>query len=207
MMTIRLIELHRVLKPSGTIYLHCDPMASYYHKLVMDAILGPQNFRDEIVWKRTDAHNDPGRYRANIDVLLFYTKSDKWTWNQQYLEYGPEYQARFRHMDSDGRQWSDYDLTAKGLTGDSYEYEYKGIKNLWRCPIETMQKYDKEGRLHFTKKGGIRLKRYLGDNKGVVLQCLASSIWARNSAGAHLRNSRETIVWGNCGRSCGQNCV
>ena len=79
MMAPRLVELRRVMKPTASIYLHCDPTASHYLKLLMDGIFGSANFRNDIVWKRTSAHNDPGRYGANIDNLLFYTKSDKLT--------------------------------------------------------------------------------------------------------------------------------
>lgn len=181
MICIRLLELKRVLKATGSIYLHCDPTASHYLKILMDTVFGIQNFRNEIVWKRTSAHNDPGRYGANIDNILFYTKSNNWTWNQIYRLHDQQYIARFRHKDPDGRLWSDYDLTAKGLSGGGYEYEYKGMKSLWRCPLETMQKLDAEGKLHFTKTGGIRLKRYLDENLGVVLQCLWEDIPPINS--------------------------
>jgi len=181
MMTARLIEMHRVLKQTGSLYLHCDPTASHYLKLVLDQIFGPANFRNEIVWKRTSAHSDPGRYGANIDILLFYTKGERWIWNQIFRPHEQEYIARFRNKDQDGRLWSDYDLTAKGLSGGGYEYEYKGVRSLWRCPIETMKQLDAEGRLHFTKAGGIRLKRYLDDTKGTVLQCLWEDIPPINS--------------------------
>ena len=184
MMAPRLLELRRVLKPTGSIYLHCDPTASHYLKLLMDSVFGVQNYRNEITWKRTGAHNDPGRYGSNVDIIFFYTKGDAWTWSQQYLEHEESYKARFRHSDADGRLWSDYDLTAKGLSGGGYEYAYKGVKSLWRCPLETMRKYDREGRLHFTKAGGIRLKRYLDENKGVVLQCLWDDISPINSQAA-----------------------
>jgi site-specific DNA-methyltransferase (adenine-specific) len=181
MMTVRLVALHRVLKPTGSLYLHCDPTASHYLKLVLDQIFKPANFRNEIVWKRTSAHNDPGRYGANIDNLLFYTKGNTWIWNQIYQAHDPEYITRFRHEDPDGRLWADFDLTAKGLSGGGYEYEYKGIKSLWRCPIETMQQLDAAGKLHFTKAGGIRLKRYLNETQGVVLQALWDDIAPINS--------------------------
>ena len=181
MMCIRLIELKRVLKETGSIYLHCDPTASHYLKILLDSIFNPENFRNEIIWKRTSAHNDPGRYGANIDNLLFYTKSSNWTWNQIYLPHDEAYIARFNHKDSDGRLWTDDNLTAKGLSGGGYEYEYKGIKSLWRCPIGTMQKLDAEGKLHFTKAGGIRLKRYLDENQGTVLQSLWDDIPPINS--------------------------
>lgn len=181
MMAPRLLEMRRVLKDSGSIYLHCDPTASHYLKLLMDAIFGERNFRNEIIWKRTSAHNDPKRYGANIDCLLFYTRSGSWTWNPAYIEHGSEYLSRFRHKDEDGRFWADYDLSAKGLSGGGYKYKYKGVESLWRVPPKTMKKLDAEGRLHFTKAGGIRLKRYLDDIKGVAMQCLWDDIPPINS--------------------------
>jgi site-specific DNA-methyltransferase (adenine-specific) len=181
MIAQRMVELHQVLKSTGSIYLHCDPTASHYLKLIMDAVFGPKNFRNDIIWKRTSAHNDPGRYGANIDNILFYTKSDSWTWNQIHRPHDEAYVARFSRKDPDGRLWSDDNLTAKGLSGGGYEYEYKGVKSLWRCPIETMQKLDADGRLHFTKAGGIRLKRYLDENQGTVLQALWDDIPPINS--------------------------
>uniref|UniRef100_A0A7V6A5Y7 Site-specific DNA-methyltransferase n=1 Tax=Desulfobacca acetoxidans TaxID=60893 RepID=A0A7V6A5Y7_9BACT len=181
MMAVRLVEMHQVLKPTGSLYLHGDPTASHYLKLIMDAIFGVMNFRNEITWKRTSAHNDPGRYGRNTDIIFFYTKSNNWTWNQLYKPHDEEYLERFRNRDPDGRAWADDDLTAKGLTGGGYEYEYKGIPSLWRVPEETMRRLDKEGRLHFTKAGGIRLKRYVNDVKGVVLQALWDDIPPINS--------------------------
>ncbi len=181
MMAARLVELHRVLKPTGSLYLHCDPTASHYLKIILDVIFGPRSFRNEIVWQRTSAHNDPNRYGANIDILLYYTKGTTWIWNQLYVPHSPEYVARFRQRDPDGRLWTDDNLTAKGLSGGGYEYEYKGFRSLWRCPLETMQKLDAEGRLHFTKTGGIRLKRYLDETPGTPLQALWDDIPPINS--------------------------
>jgi len=110
MMAVRLIELRRVLKPAGSIYLHCDPTASHYLKVLMDSIFGAQNFRNEIVWKRSSAHSDTGqgaRHFGRIsDSLLFYAKSSENTWNQQYVPYDPEYVARdYRRQDPDGRRY------------------------------------------------------------------------------------------------------
>lgn len=181
MMAPRLVELRRVLKPTGSIYLHCDPTASHYLKVLMDAVFGAQNFRNEITWKRTSAHNDPHRYGRNTDTILFYTKSDTWTWNQLYQAHNPEYLARFRKRDPSGRQWADWDLSAKGLSGGGYRYEYKGTTSLWRVPLETMKRLDNEGRLHFTARGGIRLKRYLDDTPGVPMQTLWADISPINS--------------------------
>ena len=173
MMTIRMVELRRILKATGSIYLHCDPTASHYLKMMMDAVFGIEQFRNEIVWKRTSAHSDAKRYGRVNDSILFYVKGKEWTWNVQYQPYSEDYAKRFRRKDSDGRAWSDYSLSAKGLSGGGYEYEYKGITSLWRVPPETMQRLDAEGRLHFTSRGGIRRKRYLDEMKGTLM----SSSW------------------------------
>ena len=181
MMAHRLVELHRVLKPTGSIYLHCDPTASHYLKMVMDAVFGAANFRNEITWRRTSAHSDSSRYGANTDTILFYTKGEQWTWNPQYQDYDARYEARFRFKDPDGRVWADDNLTAKGLSGGGYTYEYRGATSFWRVPPETMQRLDTEGRLHFTKTGGIRLKRYLDEMKGRPAQALWDDIDPINS--------------------------
>ena len=181
MMTPRLVELHRVLKPTGSIYLHCDPTASHYLKSVMDTVFGIANFRNEITWKRTFAHSDANRFGRNTDTILFYTKSDNWTWHQQYQPYDDGYISRFRNEDADGRLWQDDSLSAKGLTGGGYEYEYKGVTSLWRVPLTTMQRLDAEDRLHFTQSGGIRRKRYLDEQKGRPVQALWEDISPINS--------------------------
>jgi len=186
MMAPRLLEMKRVLKPTGSIYLHCDPTASHYLKLLMDAVFGPRNYRNEITWKRTTAHNDPRRYGANTDIILFYSKSDNYKWIPQYVEHGEEYLKRFKGIDPDGRRWVDDNLSAKGLSGGGYEYEYKGVTSLWRVPLSTMERLDSENKLHFTNvnnpdKKGIRLKRYLDENKGRPLQSLWDDIFPINS--------------------------
>ena len=181
MMTPRLVELHRVLKPTGSIYLHCDPTASHYLKTVMDTVFGITNFRNEITWKRTFAHSDANRFGRNTDTILFYTKSDNWTWHQQFQPYDADYISRFRYEDPDGRRWQDDSLSAKGLTGGGYEYEYKGITAFWRVPLETMERLDSEDRLHFTQPGGIRRKRYLDEGRGRPVQSLWEDIPPINS--------------------------
>ena len=173
MMTIRMVELRRILKATGSIYLQCDPTASHYLKMMMDAVFGIEQFQNHVIWKRTSAHSDAKRYGRISDFLLFYAKGKKWTWNTQYEPYSEEYAKRFRRKDSDGRAWTDDNLTAKGLSGGGYEYEYKGITSLWRVPPETMQRLDAEGRLHFTSRGGIPRKRYLDEMKGTLM----SSSW------------------------------
>jgi adenine specific DNA methylase Mod len=104
MMTIRLKELHRVLKSTGSIYPHCDPTASHYLKIILDLIFGPENFRNEIVWKRFTFHADAHWFGRLHDVLLFYSKSEEYTWNTQYVDYKESYKtSHFRYKDERGR--------------------------------------------------------------------------------------------------------
>ncbi|MYE26710.1 MAG: site-specific DNA-methyltransferase, partial [Chloroflexi bacterium] len=124
MMTARLVELHRVLKSTGSLYLHCDPTASHYLKIVLDAIFGTECFRNEVIWKRTTAHNDASRWGSVHDVLIYYSKSSEFIWNEVHTDYDEKYKRRYRHKDPDGRLWTDDNLTAKGLAGGGYTYEY-----------------------------------------------------------------------------------
>ena len=132
MMTPRLVELRRVLKPTGSIYLHCDPTASHYLKLLMDAVFGPGHFRSELNWRRTNAHNDAKQGRrqyGNVrDTIFFYTKGDKWTWNWLYTDYDSQYVDsfyKFTEQDS-GRRYQKDNLTAAKPGGDtSYEWRVK----------------------------------------------------------------------------------
>ncbi len=181
MMAIRLIELHRILKPTGSLYLHCDPTASHYLKIILDTIFGASNYRNEIIWKRTTAHNDSVRWGNVHDVIFFYTKSNEFTWNNVYTPYSEAYKKRFRQVDADGRRWTDGDITAKGLSGGGYTYEYKGATSLWRVPLTTMERLDAENRLHFTNTGGIRIKRYLDEMLGVSVQDVIADIPPINS--------------------------
>lgn len=128
MLAPRLKELRRVLKETGSIYLHCDPTASHYLKMLMDAVFGPDKFRSEIIWKRTYAHSDTKQGRkihGHIhDVILFYTKSDDWTWNPVYQPYDEEYlESEYRHQTDEGRYYKETDLTANRPGGDT-EYEW-----------------------------------------------------------------------------------
>ena len=132
MMAPRLVELRRVLKPTGSLYLHCDPTASHFLKLLMDAVFGSANFRTEIIWKRTSAHSDTKQGRKQHgrihDVLLFYTKTDDWNWNPVYTEYDREYVEDFYRFVEPGteRRYQKGDLTAAKPGGDtSYEWRVK----------------------------------------------------------------------------------
>ncbi len=155
------VLLRELLTEDGSIYVHLDYNAGHYVKAILDEIFGADKFRDEIIWKRTSARSDSKTYNHIHDAIFFYSKTEKFTWNQLYTAYDDEYLKRFRNVDPDGKKWQDDNLTAKGLSGGGYDYEYKGVRSLWRMPKTTMEHLDKEGRLHFTKNGGIRLKRYI----------------------------------------------
>lgn len=111
MMTNRLLEMERVLKKTGSVYLHCDDTACHYLRLAMDAVFGPQFYGNQIVWRRTESHNDAKRYGRVTDVILFYTKSDNPTWNTPRGKHSEKQLARYR-TDKDGRLYRGENLTA-----------------------------------------------------------------------------------------------
>jgi site-specific DNA-methyltransferase (adenine-specific) len=182
MMTARLVELHRVLKPTGSLYLHCDPTASHYLKLVLDQVFGPVNFRNEIVWKRTSAHNDSGVFGNAHDILFYYSKTNDFVSNKQYQTYNEEYlDSHYRFKDKKGRLYRTSDLTAKGLSGGGYSYEWHGVNGLWRCPIERMTEWETEGRIRYTKNGTPEYIRYLDEMPGMPTQDVWDDIPPINS--------------------------
>src|SRR5713226_659754 len=185
MMAPRLVELHRALKQTGSIYLHCDPTASHYLKLLLDAVFGPTNFRSEIIWKRSTAHSDTKQGRmmhGHIhDSLLFYTKSNAWTWNPQYTPYDSTYKENFFHHveEKSGRRYGLYDLTGPGgAAKGNPEYEVMGVTRFWRFTKEKMEKMIEEGRVVQTSPGSVpRQKRYLDELPGVPLQDVWTDIF------------------------------
>jgi adenine specific DNA methylase Mod len=179
MMANRLLELYRVLKPSGSLYLHCDPTASHYLKIILDGIFGPECFQNEIVWQRTSAHNDPSRYGRVHDIILFYSRSDDHCWIPQYE--APDegfYKAHDFEIDEEGRRYRKRDLTAPGHGSASGQYEWNGKfppqGRMWSYTKENMEKLESEGRIVYTKTGMPRLKIYVENLKGVSLQ----DVWA-----------------------------
>lgn len=182
MMAPRLVELRRVLQPTGSIYLHCDPTASHYLKVLMDAVFGPDNFHNEIVWKRTSGHSDAGRFGRVHDTILYYSKSEEPVWNEIYQPYEATYvEQYYRFSDDDGRRWMSGDISASGLKGGGYEYEWRGVTRVWRCPVETMERLDKENRIYYTKNGIPRLKRYLDESNGLPVQDVCTDLEALRS--------------------------
>ena len=188
MMAVRLKELHRVLKPTGSLYLHCDPTASHYLKIVLDSIFGVQNYRNEITWKRKTGSSSSvhasNRFGTVTDTIFYYAKSVETEFHPQYnpdtKEYKEYIKKFFTHVDSDGRMYQ-IDNLANPALRPNLIYEYKGYKppaNGWAISREKMEQWDKEGRLHFPEnpEGRIRRKRYVDELKGMPIQNLWDDI-------------------------------
>jgi len=183
MMAPRIVELHRVLKPTGSLYLHCDPTASHYLKILMDAVFGPDQFISEIIWKRYGAHSNSMRYGAVHDVILFYGKTQNVVFNRQFEPYDAEYvEQRFRFKDPDGRRWAEQNLNNPAPRPNlMYPFKakngitYASPTNGWKYTRERMTALDEAGRLHYPQKadGRLRLKNYLDELPGVP----TSDVW------------------------------
>jgi len=178
MMAPRLIELRRVLKETGALYLHCDPTASHYLKLLLDSIFGVENFLNENVWKRTSGHSDARRCGRVHDVILSVAKTSKYKWNKTYQPYDPTYVERYyRYKDVDGRRYASGDVAA---AGPGPARLFKGeLRNPppgshWRFSQEKLNELVASGRIFFTKNGFPRFKRYLDEMPGMPLQ----DVWA-----------------------------
>jgi site-specific DNA-methyltransferase (adenine-specific) len=170
MMAVRLIELHRVLKSTGSLYLHCDPTASHYLKLLLDAIFGGDRFTNEIIWQRTNAKGLAfTRFSKNHDVLLRYSKSSKWVWNPQYTEHDPEYVEKFyRNVEpSTGRRYTLDNLLNPNANRPNLTYEFLGVHRVWRWTKERMQAAYENGLVIQSRPVSVpRLKRYLDEQEG-----------------------------------------
>lgn len=178
MMAARLVELHRVLKPTGSLYLHCDPTASHYLKVVLDTVFGAQNFQSEIIWKRTSAHSSAKRYGPVHDVVLFYSRSESFRWVQQYEPFSETYLAsHYGSVDAEGRAYTHSDLTAAGTRKGASGLPWRGFDpnskgNHWKFTVDKLDELDAAGRIYWPKKEGgwPRYIRYLDEMKGVPLQ-------------------------------------
>ena len=190
MMAIRLKELHRVLKPTGSLYLHCDPTASHYLKILLDTIFGV-NFRSEIIWKRTSSHNSAKRWGPIHDVILFYSKTDTFCWNRVSQPYDERYVETFyRYQDGEGR-FRVGDLTGAGIRNGDSGKEWRGVNPTnvgrhWAVPAipgldkveidlltvhQRLDKLDEMGLIYWPPKGKVpQFKRYLDPELGVAIQ-------------------------------------
>jgi len=176
MMAVRLLELHRTLKPTGTLYLHCDPTASHYLKLLLDAIFGVERFRNELIWRRADPKGHAfRRYPSTHDVILSYGRTGETVWNTQYRDYDESYlDSHYSQIEEGtGRAYTLSDCTNPNRNRPNLTYEWKGVTKVWRWTKERMQRAHDEGRLVYTKSGAPRYKRYLDEMPGRVV----TSVW------------------------------
>lgn len=193
MMAARIIEMRDVLKQTGSVYLHCDPKASHYLKIILDAIFGHENFRNEITWKRrvgmSSAVHSSNRFGVVTDSILYYAKTEHALFYPQYNRSDPDYekyiQERFVMCDEDGRKYQATSLT-NPAPRPNLRYEYKGYKpppNGWMINQEKMEQWDKEGRIYFPKNpnGRLRRKSYVDELKGMPVQNLWTDIPELNS--------------------------
>ena len=200
MMTPRLVELRRVLKPTGSLYLHCDPTASHYLKIVLDTVFGKDNFRNEIIWQRTGSHGGSKRWGPIHDSILFYSATDNYLWNRIYQDYDPSYLEKYyRFQDSQGR-YQLVSLTGAGTRSGDSGQPWRGINPTdsgrhWAVPanalaetspevdtatLSTQEKLgllDEAGLIYWPARGSIpRQKRYADENPGVAIQDIVRDI-------------------------------
>jgi site-specific DNA-methyltransferase (adenine-specific) len=178
MMAPRLLQMHRVLKPTGSLYLHCDPTASHYLKLLLDMIFGPIQFRNEVIWKRTTSHNDAKKYADIHDVILYYSKGSNIIWNPLYIQQSEKYlKTHYNRTDSQGRVYRLDNIIRSASMGPrpnlAYQYKNYTPKWGWRVVRDKLEKLDKDGRIEWSANGIPYLVRYLDEMKGTTMP----SIW------------------------------
>ena len=177
MMAHRLIELHRVLKATGSLYLHCDPTASHYLKIILDTVFGRDNFRNEVIWKRSQSHNSAKRFGPIHDTILFYSKSSKFTWNDTRIPLSSAYQLSHYSNVENGRRYKRQDITGPGIRKGKTGQPWRGIDPTakgrhWMRPPDDLDILDQQGLIYWPVKQGAwpYLKLYLDEAKGVRLQ-------------------------------------
>ncbi|MGH7048151.1 MAG: DNA methyltransferase [Stellaceae bacterium] len=189
MMAVRLIELHRVLKPTGSLYLHCDPTASHYLKILLDAIFRVENFVNEIAWKRTSGKSDHVQGATHWprlhDIIFYYCKNIKLgQWHPTFSPYAEQYvHSKYPHADTDGRRFGLWDMTGPGgAAKGNPSYEVMGIVRYWRFSKERMNELIDQGRVVQPRPGVVpRYKRFLDEMPGVVLGDLWDDLSPVNS--------------------------
>ena len=208
MMAVRLVELHRVLKPTGSLYLHCDPTASHYLKLVLDAVFGAEHYRSEIIWKRTSSHNSAKRWGPVHDTIFYYVKNESSVWNEVFESYDEKYLDRFYRFEDEkgrfrigdltgagirkgdsGKAWRDYDPTTSGRhwaipTG---AIRRAGINGDFEAlsPQDKLERLDEIGLIYWPPKGLVpQFKRYLESDRGAPIQDMITDIGPISSQAA-----------------------
>lgn len=177
-----LMAIKAVMSDTASIYVHLDYHIGHYVKILMDEIFGEENFRNEIIWKRSTAHNDSTGFANLHDTIFYYSKGSDLFFETPMVPYSQEYiDNYYNKVDNDGRKYLDRDLSAKGLKGSGYSYKWKGKDGYWRCPLSTMERLEKENRIYYTSNGTPRYKQYLDEMEGVPAQDLWVDIFAVNS--------------------------
>lgn len=175
-------QLYRVLKKTGSFYYHCDWHASHYVKIMLDEIFGFNFFQNEIIWKRTSAHSDSKTCGNAHDTIFLYTKSKDFFYKKLYQPYDENYiRSHYNKVDDKGRKYRTDNLTAMGLSGGGYNYEWNGVTKIWRMPKERMQQLHDEKRIRYTKNGTAEYIRYLDEMPGMPLQDVWDDIPPINS--------------------------
>ncbi|HTN71864.1 MAG TPA: site-specific DNA-methyltransferase [Methylomirabilota bacterium] len=188
----RFYLMKEMLSERGSIWVHLDWHVGHYVRVVLDEIFGKDNFRNEVIWKSASGHSDAELMGTTHNTIFVYSKGSDVIWNKQYEPYTPEYLAsHFQKRDADGRRFEDTDLTAAGLSGGQFPYEWNGHHKIWRCPPSTMKKLHDENKLYYTKTGVARSKRYLDESPGTPLSDLWNDIPRINSQAAE-RQSYDT---------------
>lgn len=171
----RIILIKELLSDCGSVFLHCDNKRNHLIKSILYEVLG--NYRSQIVWKKTSAHSDAKTFGDIYDTILFFSKTKNYIFNEIKVKYDDWYIERYyRYVDSDGRKFKSGDLSANGLSGGGYRYNWKGIDGFWRCPITTMEKLETSNKIFYTKNNIPRLKQYLDEMEGMPLQNLWDDI-------------------------------
>jgi DNA modification methylase len=184
-MALRIVELHRVLKPTGSFYLHCDPTMSHYLKTICDTIFEPSNFQNELIWKRTSAHSDAKRYAKVSDTIFFYSKNASFVWNKMKTDNNEDYiRSHYTNTDTNGRRFR-YDNLVKPKGSEGYFYKllkYPPPTNGWRMPESKAKIWIDQGRIEIPPKGKVpAYKRYLDETEGTVVKNIWDDIPPINS--------------------------
>ncbi len=184
MMAPRLVELRRVLKQTGSIYLHCDPTASHYLKILMDAVFGPQFFRNEIIWQRTMPKGHAfTRFPSTHDTIISYGKGEECRWNPIFLPYKAEYiESHYNRIEEGtGRKYQLDNTLNPNPDRPNLTYEWNGHRRVWRWTKAKMQEMHDSGRLVYTRSGMPRYKRYLDEMPGAPVTTVWTDIPPINS--------------------------
>ena len=160
----RIATIRRVL--DGTLYLHCDDSCQHHLRQLCDEVLAPARYRSTVIWERQNPHCDARHWGRSIEYILMYADQSA-RWNPEFRPHGEINLGRYNHTDPDGRRWRDSPLCGASMHGETYAYEYRGVyRDSWRCPRESLERWDAQGLLYRTKNERFRLKRYLDESPG-----------------------------------------